>query len=43
MAGLGMQGGSPLTHQLLGGERMHHGGLLADDDLTALTLMGRLA
>jgi hypothetical protein len=28
MAGLGTQGGSPLTHQLLGHEWMQHRGLL---------------
>jgi hypothetical protein len=29
MAGLGIQGGSPLTHQLLGNEWMQHRGLLS--------------
>jgi hypothetical protein len=40
---LGVQGGSPLVHELLGEEWMRHRGLLADDGLDRLTLMGRLA
>jgi hypothetical protein len=33
MAGLGMQAGSPLSHQLFGRVRMQHRGLLRDDKL----------
>ena len=40
MAGLGIQRGWPLTHQLLGHERMQHRGLLMQmTDLIVLTLM----